>query len=163
MKRITRVAVVAVAALALLAGGGPASAHVRGGYQTNKIVKIKFRVPVEGVEENPARQGNEKFRVVFPEGFKIKTCYNNSDFKCKKHGLELTWTRRKHADFYDTVDFFVVKVKTPKYNGNYVVPAYQTYDDGETDAWDQPPVSGQPEPPRPAVTIRVVGDPAPAV
>lgn len=155
--------VVGAAIGALVAITAQASAHVTVGIPTLQITDLEFRAPVEPAPTSPeelAARHTDKVTVDFPAGFKIESCLETADFSCAFDIAEATWTRRAGSTNYATVDFFEVSVRTPGIPATYLVPAVQTYNDGEVVEW----VDRNATDPHPAPSIRVNGpDRAPAV
>jgi uncharacterized protein YcnI len=176
-----RVGVIAVAAgVATMFGAGFASAHVtakvlgeaaqQGGYS-----KITFRVP----NEDDAA-GTVKLEVKLPTdtpvtaartrampGWTAKITKVTLDKPVKVHDTEVkeavstvTWTaaagtRINPGEFEE----FELSVGPLPETEQLVMPAIQTYDDGEVVAWDQPPAEGtEPEHPAPVVELAPEGD-----
>ncbi len=155
--------VVGVAITALAAITVQASAHVTVGIPTLQVTELEFRAPVEPVPNSPeelAARHTDKVTVDFPAGFKIDSCLETPDFSCAFDIDEATWTRRPEPTNYAAVDFFEVSVRTPGIPATYLVPAVQTYNDGQVVEWIDPNTTD----PHPAPQIRVNGpDRAPAV
>lgn len=175
-------AVTGTAGLVVLAGAGMASAHVTA--QPGTAVKgstgeITFRVPDE-----EARAGTVRLDVTLPLDHPIASVRTKSvpgwtaqiaTAKLDKpvrtdEGAELTeavrtvtWTanpgtRIEPGQFQE---FTILAETMPESTDKLVLPATQTYDNGEVMRWDQPPAApGAPEPEHPAPTVTLLAGPA---
>ncbi len=172
--------VLTVAAAAVLLGAAPAFAHVtaqpgeaeQGGYTV-----INMRVPNES-----DTAGTIKLEITLPAGHPItgvRTApvpgWTATMVKAplaqplEVHGRTITeavrtvtWTAAPGTRIGpgEFVEFPLSLGPLPTDTDELVIPAVQTYDDGQVVAWDQPPTDG-PEPGRPAPTVRLTpGDPA---
>jgi hypothetical protein len=161
VKRPTRM-VLGAAVAALVAITAQASAHVTVGIPTLEITDLYFRAPVEPAPTTPeelAARHTDKVSVTFPTGFKVEQCHETADFACTATVDHVEWTRRDGSTNYQAADFFRVSVRTPGIAGTSLVPALQTYSDGEEVRWADPNATD----PHPAPQIRVNGpDRAPA-
>jgi periplasmic copper chaperone A len=172
--------VLAVATVAALAGAAPALAHVtaqpgtaeQGGYSV-----IALRVPTES-----DTAGTVKLQVTLPTDHPIssvrttprpgwtatmtKTALNppvQADGRTITEAVtSVTWTadpgtRIAPGEF---ADFPLSLGPLPTGVDQLVLPAVQTYDDGEVVAWDQPPAAdgSEPEHPAPVVTLTPASD-----
>lgn len=176
-----------VAAGALLAGATPALAHVTaqpGQAQQGDYAVVALRVPTES-----DTAGTVKLQVTLPTdtpitsvrttprpGWTATTTTTPLNPPVQRHGRtyteavnSVTWTadpgvRIGPGEF---ADFPLSLGPLPEVD-TLVLPAVQTYDDGEVVAWDQPtPADGsEPERPAPTVTLTPAGaapaDPAAA-
>ena len=142
-------------ALAALAGiSTNATAHVTVGNPTLQVIQVNFRAPVEPAPTTPeelAARHTDKVSVKFPAGFKIERCHETGSFACTSTVDTAEWVRRNNS--YKPVDFFKVSVRTPGIGGTYLVPAVQTYNDGEVVEWVDPTTAD----PHPAPQLRVNG------
>lgn len=167
-----------LAAMALLAAttAGPASAHVtaqpgeatKGGY-----AKIGFRVPNESTTA-----GTVKLEVTFPldtpiasirtkptPGWTAERTVEQLETPVESHGNEITeavrtvtWTAEDGVRIGpgEFTEFEVTAGPLPD-TDHLVLPAVQTYDDGEVVRWDAPPpAEGDEEPEHPAPTVILV-------
>lgn len=174
---IARAAVVGVAAgVATMFGSGLASAHVtakvlgeaaqQGGYS-----KITFRVPNE---DDTA--GTVKLEVKLPAdspvtsartrpmaGWTAKITKVTLDKPIEVHGAEVkeavstvTWTAAAGTRI-DPGEFeeFELSVGPLPETEELVMPAIQSYDNGEVVAWDQPPADDGAEPEHPAPVVEL--------
>ncbi|WP_219415871.1 YcnI family copper-binding membrane protein [Pseudonocardia nigra] len=174
-------AVLAVAAGAALLGAAPALAHVtaqpgtaeKGGYAV-----IALRVPTES-----DTAGTVKLEVTLPADHPITSVRTTPrpgwtatvtsallDPPIERNGRTIaeaprtvTWTadpgvRIGPGEF---AEFPLSLGPLPTDTDSLVLPAVQTYDDGEVVAWDQPPSVDGSEPERPAPTVTLT-DPAEA-
>jgi periplasmic copper chaperone A len=167
--------VVAAAAVALFVTAQPASAHVSvsspdaapGGFG-----KLVFRVPTES-----EKASTTKVTVELPEatpfafvssrpvpGWKVTTTERKLDKPLKAEGFTLTkavgtvtWTAAPGKGLGPgQFDEFELSVGPfPKKPGTLVMPATQTYSDGQVVRWDQPTPAGGEEPEHPAPTLDV--------
>lgn len=172
--------VLGAALAALVAVTTQASAHVTVGVPTLSVTDLEFRAPVEPGPNNRAELAahhTDTVTVSFPAGFKVEACGENADYSCTFSVDEVTWTRRPDSKNFglqtvngvpvtspfgglSAVEFFGVSVRTPGIGGTYLVPAVQTYNDGEVVEWTDPNSTD----PHPAPQIRVNGpNLAPAV
>ncbi|SHE65261.1 YcnI family copper-binding membrane protein [Streptoalloteichus hindustanus] len=175
---LVRAGVLTTAGLAtLLASAGLASAHVtvqpgeaaQGGY-----AKVAFRVP----NERPTA-GTVKLEVTLPKdkpltsvltkplpGWKSEVTKTKLDKPIESHGRKIeevvsaiTWTadsgtRINPGEFQE---FEVSLGQLPKDADQLVLPAVQTYDNGEVVRWDAPPpAKGGEEPNFPAPALKLV-------
>ncbi len=171
----------AAAAVALFVSALPASAHVTvsspdaspGGFG-----KLVFRVPTES-EKASTTQVTVKLPEATPFGFvssrpipgwKVTTTERKLDKPVKAEGFTLTkavgtvtWTAaRGHGLGPGQFDEFELSVGPfPKKPGSLVLPATQTYSDGQVVRWDQPtPASGdEPEHPAPTLDVQKAASP----
>ena len=175
-----------VAGAALLAGATPALAHVTaqpGQAEQGDYAVVSLRVPTES-----DTAGTVKLQVTLPidtpitsvrttprPGWTATMTKVSLNPPIESHGRTITeavgtvtWTadpgtRIGPGEF---VDFPLSLGPLPEVD-QLVLPAVQTYDDGEVVAWDQPPATdgSEPERPAPAVTLSPAGaapgDPAP--
>ena len=172
-----RAGVVAVAAgVATLLGSGLASAHVtakvlgeaaqQGGYS-----KITFRVPNEDDAAGtvkleiklPADAPITSARTTAMAGWTAKITKITLDKPIKVHGAEIkeavstvTWTaasgtRINPGEFEE----FELSVGPLPETEQLIIPAIQTYDNGEVVAWDQPPAKDGSEPEKPAPVVEL--------
>lgn len=178
---IARAGVVAVAAgVATMVGTGLASAHVtakvlgeaaqQGGYS-----KITFRVPNEDDAAGtvkleiklPADTPLTSARTRAMAGWTAKITKVTLDKPVKVHDAEIkeavssvTWTaaagtRINPGEFEE----FELSVGPLPETEQLVIPAIQTYDNGDVVAWDQPPVEGEePEHPAPVIDLAPEGE-----
>lgn len=171
----------ALGALALiLATAGPAAAHVtvqpgkavKGGY-----TKIAFRVPNES-----AAAGTVKLEVTFPADTpiasvrtkpmpgwtaerrmeKLATPVKSDDSEITEVVRTVTWTAQPGVRIGpgEFTEFEVSVGPLPKAD-RLVLPAVQTYDNGDVVNWDTPPpAGGAEEPEHPAPVLELVGEDA---
>ncbi|MCP2260565.1 Uncharacterized protein YcnI [Streptoalloteichus tenebrarius] len=178
-RSLARAGVVTTAGLAaLFATAGLASAHVtvqpageaaQGGY-----AKVAFRVP----NERP-NAGTVKLEVALPKdkpltsvltkplpGWRAEVTKTRLDQPLESHGRKIeevvsaiVWTaeggtRINPGEFQE---FEVSLGQLPKDTDQLVLPATQTYDNGEVVRWDAPPpAKGAEEPNSPAPVLRLV-------
>jgi len=176
--------IVSIASTAALVGAAPALAHVtaqpgqaeQGGYTV-----ISLRVPTES-----DTAGTVKLQVSLPTdhpitsvrttprpGWTAATTTAKLDPPVERYGRTVTeavdtvtWTadpgtRIGPGEF---ADFALSLGPLPTDVTELVLPAVQTYDDGEVVAWNQPPAAdgSEPERPAPAVTLTPATDAEPA-
>ena len=178
--RIAARSVVVASACGILAliGAGTASAHVtaqpkevaKGGY-----AKIAFRVP----NERP-NAGTVQVRVDLPLDHPISSASTKPmpgwtaqvdkvklDKPVEVDGAKvtdavrsITWTAQPGTRIGpEQFDEFEVSLGTiPGDTDQLVLPAEQTYDNGEVVRWADPQAPGAPEPEHPAPTVKLVAD-----
>jgi len=181
---IARAGVVAIAAgVATMFGTGLASAHVtakvlgeaaqQGGYS-----KITFRVP----NEDDAA-GTVKLEIKLPAdtpvtaartkpmaGWTAKITKVTLDKPIKVHDAEVkeavstvTWTAAAGTRIAPgQFEEFELSVGPLPETDQLVIPAIQTYDNGEVVAWDQPPADDGSEPEKPAPVVELAPEGADA-
>lgn len=170
------VAVAATLGLAGITGAGAASAHVtanpeqaeQGGY-----ANVTFRVPNEQPDA-----GTVKVKVVLPldhplssvstkplPGWDVQLERVRLPEPVKVAGAEvtetvrsITWTARPgtRIDPGEFQEFEVSLGALPTKANRLVMPAVQTYDNGDVVRWDDAPTEGGGEPEHPAPTLRLV-------
>ncbi|MGQ0839930.1 YcnI family copper-binding membrane protein [Actinokineospora sp.] len=174
---VARAGVVLTAAgIAVLSGGGIASAHVtakvigetatQGGY-----TKITFRVPNEDSAAGtvkleiklPAEYPLTSVRTKPTPGWTAQITKAKLDKPVTSHGAEITeavstvvWTAAPGTRIGpgEFGEFEVSAGRLPENTDKLVIPAIQTYDSGKVVAWDAPPpAEGAAEPERPAPVI----------
>ncbi|MDX1882363.1 YcnI family protein [Mycolicibacterium sp. 120270] len=146
---------------ALVAGAGPASAHVRAEADNptpGSTAVVTFRVP--GESENGAV--TTKLSIKLPDVASARTevmpGWSATVDRDTAAGTvrSVTWTADPKVGISsDQFALFRVSVKLP--DGDRVAfPATQTYSDGTVVRWDQPPLpdGGEPEYPAPELTLR---------
>lgn len=166
-------AVLALAATAALAGAAPALAHVtaqpgqaeQGGYAV-----IALRVPTESDTAGtvklqvtlPAEHPITSVRTTPRPGWTATTTRAALEPPIQRTGRTITeairtvtWTadpgtRIGPGEF---AEFPLSLGPLPTDTNMLVLPAVQTYDDGEVVAWDQPPAADGSEPERPAPSV----------
>lgn len=177
-------AVLAAAAALTLTTAAPAFAHVtaqpgtaeQGGYTV-----VTMRVPNESDTAGtvrlevtlPAEHPITSVRTTPVPGWTAVVTKAPLDPPVERHGRTITevartvtWTadpgiRIGPGEF---LEFPLSLGPLPTDTGALVLPAVQTYDDGEVVAWDQPPVDGaEPERPAPVVTLTPAVQPVAAV
>lgn len=173
-------AVIGTAGLVALAGAGMASAHVTA--QPGTAVKgstseITFRVPDEDDQA-----GTVKVTVTLPSdhpfasvntkpipGWTAEVAMAKLDKPVRTDsGAELTdvphtvtWTANPGTRINpEQFQEFTILVETiPTETDKLLLPAVQTYDNGNVVQWDQPPAApGAPEPEHPAPSVNLVAD-----
>jgi periplasmic copper chaperone A len=165
--------ITAVAAAAIVVGAAPAFAHVTaqpGEAEQGSYSVISLRVPNES-----DTAGTVKLEVTLPADHPITSVRTTPragwtatmtkaplNPPLESHGRQITeavrtvtWTadpgvRIGPGEF---VDFPLSLGPLPTNTDQLVLPAVQTYDDGEVVAWDQPPAADGSEPERPAPTV----------
>ncbi|RKT51892.1 YcnI family protein [Saccharothrix australiensis] len=171
-------AVLATAAFIALGTAGPASAHVtastpkdavQGGY-----TKVTLRVP----NERP-NAGTVKLELTLPAeyplasvstkptaGWKVEAVKGKLDKPVQNHGAEVTeavrtvvWTAdpgvRIEPNQFNEFDLSIGPL--PDNTDQLVIPAKQTYDNGEVVDWNAPPpAAGAQEPEHPAPVLKLV-------
>ena len=186
LRRVGQTGVVLSAAgLAVVLGGGIASAHVtarvigesakQGGY-----TKITFRVPTED-----ATAGTIKLEVKFPAdtpiaslntkavpGWTAKVTKAKLDKPVKTDDAEVseavstvTWTANQGVRIGpgEFGEFEVSGGPLPTNTDKLVLPAVQTYDNGKVVSWiEAPPAAGGAEPEHPAPVVQLAKDGAAA-
>jgi periplasmic copper chaperone A len=168
-------------AAALMATAGPAAAHVTvqpGEATKGSFAKIAFRVPNESDSA-----GTIKLEVTFPADTPIASVRTKptpgwiAERRTEKlatpiesHGSQITeavrtvtWTAQPGVRIGpgEFTEFEVSLGRLPEDVDRLVIPAVQTYDDGEVVRWEQPPpVEGGEEPEHPAPVLELVGEQA---
>jgi periplasmic copper chaperone A len=181
LRRLTRTAaVIATTGLVALAGAGVASAHVTaqpGTAAKGSIGEITFRVP----DEDPSA-GTIKLEVTLPldhpiasvsttpiPGWTAQTTMAKLDKPVKTaDGTEITqavqtitWTAQPGTRIQPgQAQNFTIMAKTiPNDTDKLLMPATQTYDNGEVERWDQPPAApGTPKPEHPAPLVTLTAN-----
>jgi uncharacterized protein YcnI len=173
-RRALRVGTVLAAATAVtLVGAAPAFAHVTAQPQTaeqGSYAVIAMRVPTESDTAGtvslqvtlPADHPITSVRTTPRPGWTATVAKAPVDPPVESHGRTITeavrtvtWTadpgvRIGPGEF---VDFPLSLGPLPTETDQLVLPAVQTYDDGEVVAWDQPPAADGSEPERPAPSV----------
>jgi periplasmic copper chaperone A len=173
-RRALRVGTVLVAATAVtLVGAAPAFAHVTAQPQTaeqGSYAVIAMRVPTESDTAGtvslqvtlPADHPITSVRTTPRPGWTATVAKAPVNPPVESHGRTITeavrtvtWTadpgvRIGPGEF---VDFPLSLGPLPTDTDRLVLPAVQTYDDGEVVAWDQPPAADGSEPERPAPSV----------
>lgn len=179
--------VLTVAATVALVGASPALAHVTaqpGQAEQGDYTVISLRVPTES-----DTAGTVKLQVTLPAdhpitgvrttprpGWTATTTTAALNPPIERAGRTVseavrtvTWTadpgtRIGPGEF---AEFPLSLGPLPTDTDQIMLPAVQTYDDGEVVAWDQPPAADGSEPERPAPTVALIAasgdEPAPAV
>jgi uncharacterized protein YcnI len=170
--------IVAAAAVAVFLSAPPASAHVTvsspdaspGGFG-----KLVFRVPTESEKASTTKVTVElpkatPFAFVSSRpipGWKVTTTERKLDKPVKTEGFTLTkavatvtWTAEPGQGLGPgQFDEFELSVGPfPKKPGSLMLPATQTYSDGQVVRWDQPTPASSEEPEHPAPTLDVSQD-----
>lgn len=168
-------AVVSFAAVLALVGAAPAFAHVtaqpgeaeQGGYSV-----VAMRVPNES-----DTAGTVKLEITLPAEHPITGVrttpvpgWTSSMAKAplaqpiQLHGRTITetvrtvtWTANPGVRIGpgEFVEFPLSLGPLPTDTDRLIIPAVQTYDDGEVVSWSQPPVAAGPEPERPAPVVKL--------
>lgn len=176
-------AVLVAAGAALLVTAGPAAAHVTaqpgtaepGGYSV-----VTFRVPTESDTAGtvalqvslPPEHPITSVRTTPRAGWTAALTRRPLDPPIESHGRTITevvssvtWTADPGVRIGpgEYADFPLSLGPLPTGTDRLVLPAVQTYDDGEVVAWDQQPGPDGAEPERPAPVVELVAADAPAV
>ena len=171
--------VLTVAATAVLLGAAPAFAHVTaqpGAAEQGGYTVIDMRVPNESDTAGtikleitlPAEHPITGVRTTPVPGWTASMVKAPLAQPVEQHGRTITdavrtvtWTAAPGTRIGpgEFVEFPLSLGPLPTDTDLLVIPAVQTYDDGEVVAWDQPPTDG-PESERPAPTVRLTpGEP----
>lgn len=170
------VAVLVAAGAAALVTAGPAAAHVTaqpgtaeaGGYSV-----VTFRVPTESDTAGtvalqvtlPAEHPITSVRTTPRPGWTATLTRRPLDPPVESHGRTITeavgtvtWTADPGVRIGpgEYADFPLSLGRLPTGTDRLVLPAVQTYDDGEVVAWDQQPGPDGAEPERPAPVVELV-------
>ena len=161
----------------MIATAGPALAHVSvqpGEATKGSYAKIAFRVPNES-----DTAGTVKLEVTFPAdtpiasvrtrpmpGWTAERRVEKLATPIESHGTEITeavrtvtWTAQPGVRIGpgEFTEFEVSLGRLPEDVDRLVLPAVQTYDDGEVVRWaDEPPAEGAEEPEHPAPVLELV-------
>jgi uncharacterized protein YcnI len=179
LRRVGQTGVVLSAAgLAVLLGGGIASAHVTANVigesaQQGGYTKITFRVPTED-----ATAGTVKLEVKFPADtpiaslntkavpgwtasvtkVKLDKPVKTDDAEVSEAVSTVTWTANPGVRIGpgEFGEFEVSGGPLPTNTDKLVLPALQTYDNGKVVSWiDAPPAAGATEPEHPAPVVEL--------
>ncbi len=159
---ITVACTAAALSAGLLAGAGPAGAHVHADADDpspGDTAVVTFRVPCESENGSLTTKLSVQLPDVASARTEVMQGWTASLDRDNAAGTvrSVTWTADPKVGISsDQFALFRVSVKLP--NADTVAfPTTQTYSDGTVVRWDQPPLPGGGEPEHPAPTLRLDG------